>query len=98
VHGDVVVDEHQELGVRRGDGAVARGVEPARRVMGDVAHAVPGGHGPRGGPRAVVDHGDPHAAGSGLRADRRQRYVEVARAVARGDDDLGGGRHLGAQG
>ena len=91
----VVVDEHQQLGARRGDRAVARGVEPERAVVDDAARAVARRDGLGRGARAVVDDDQLGAVRGGLRRDRCQRDVEVIGTVLGRDDDRGARRRAG---
>ena len=90
-HLDVVVDEAHERRVGGLQGGVARGVEAARRVVGEVARAVALGGRARRLVGPVVDHEHLGARGARLRDDRRQRDLEVGGAALGGDGD--GGLH-----
>ncbi len=91
--GDVVVDEHEQVGGGLRDRGVARRVESPRGLVRDVAGAVALGRLARRRRRAVVDDEHLGAQLRCLRHDRRERDIEVLRTVPRRDDDGGGQRH-----
>ena len=90
-HLDVVVDEAHELGVGGLQRGVARGVQAARRGVGEVARAVALGGRARRLVGPVVDDEHLGTRRAGLRDDRRQRDLEIGGPALGRDGD--GGLH-----
>ena len=92
----VVVEEAEEVGRGGRDRGVARGVEPARLAVGEVARAVLLGQRARLGVlRVVLDHDQLGAVLLGLGRGGGERDREIVAAPARRDQDRGGWGHPG---
>src|SRR4051794_15971278 len=90
----VVVEEADELALGRVQRRVARGVEPARGAVGEIARAEARGEGGGlGVVRVVLHHEDLAPAGGGLRRHGGERDREIGAPAPGGEADRGRDRH-----